>query len=254
MTLDHRQHHLENVRANLSLLLSPLQYVVDLPFAIGNWASETMTSRQNLIEENQKLREQQLEQNIRLQKLDALESENTRLRALLQSAKRGWERVLIAELLAVDSDPFKHQLLINKGSNHGVTEGHPIIDAHGVLGQVIHVAPNTSTVMLITDPSHAIPVQVNRNGLRAIAQGTGESDSLELPHIPNSADIEIGDLLVTSGLGQRFPPGYPIAIISDINIDPAESYASVSATPLGHLERSREVLLVWPEESEEEQP
>ena len=254
MTLDHRQHHLENVRASLSLLLSPLQYVVNLPFAIGNWADETMSTREKLIGENRKLRAQQLEQNIRLQKLAALESENARLRAMLQSAKRGWERVLVAELMAIDSDPFKRQVLINKGDNDGVTEGHPIVDAHGVLGQVIHVAPNTSTAMLVTDPSHAIPVQVNRNGLRAIAQGVGKADNLELPHIPNNADIEVGDLLVTSGLGQRFPTGYPVAIISEIKIDPSESYAQVIATPLGHLERSREVLLVWPQEDEDKQP
>lgn len=258
MTLDHRQHHLENFRASLSLLLSPLQYAVDLPVAIGNWASETMIAREKLITENRQLREQQLRQNIRLQKLESLKTENKRLRALLQSAERDWERVLIAELLAVDSDPFKHQVLVNKGANNGISEGHPLIDAHGVLGQVIHVAPNTSTAMLITDPSHAIPVQVNRNGLRAIAQGIGKFDSLELPHIPNNADIKIGDLLVTSGLGQRFPPGYPVAIISEIEIDPSKSYARVMAKPTGHLERSREVLLVWregePEAGEEQQP
>lgn len=254
MTLDHRQHHLENVRAGLSLLLSPLQYVVNMPFVVGNWANETMTTRSNLIEENRYLKERQLEQNIKLQKLAALESENNRLRAMLQSAERSWERVLVAELLAVDSDPFKRQVLLNKGSRDGVFEGHPIIDAHGVLGQVIHVAPITSTAMLVTDPSHAIPVQLNRNGLRAIAMGIGEPDKLELPHIPNNADIEMGDLLVTSGLGRRFPPGYPVARISDIHIDPTEPYARITATPLGQLERSREVLLVWPPEDEETAP
>ncbi len=246
MTLDHRQHHLEQIRSTISVVLSPIQYLADLPFAAGTWASETMASRNHLIDENRRLRQQQLEQAYKLQKLAALESENRRLRAMLQSAERSWERVLIAELLAVDFDPFTRQVLLNKGRTSGVFEGHPILDAHGVLGQVVHVAHHTSTAMLITDPSHAIPVELNRNGLRAIARGTGAPDRLEIPHIPNNTDIQVGDLLVTSGLGQRFPAGYPVGRIDKVEIRPTEAYAEVTATPLAHLERRREVLLVWP--------
>ncbi len=250
MTLDHRQHTLEGIRATLSVVVYPMQYLVNLPFVIGDWASESLASRNRLLNENRELRARGLEAQFKLQKLASLERENSRLRALLQSSSRRWERVLIAELVSVDFDPFKHQILLNKGSNDDVFEGHPLLDASGVMGQVIHVSPLTSTAMLITDPSHAIPVQVNRNGLRAIAVGTGEPAILDIPHIPNNADIEEGDLLVTSGLGLRFPAGYPVARVGRIVRDPTEPFATISAVPLAHLDRAREVLLVWPGEKE----
>lgn len=246
MTLDHRQHHLEGIRAGLAVVVYPLQYLVDLPFAAAGWASEALASRHHLLDENAQLRQEQLALRFKLQKLDALESENQRLRSLLQSSSRKWERVLIAELLQVDFDPFRHMVLLNKGSNDGVFEGHPLLDAHGVLGQVVHVSPLSSSAILITDPSHAVPVQVNRNGLRSLAVGTGEEGLLDIPHLPNNADIQVGDLLITSGLGLRFPPGYPVARVSHIEKDPTKPYASVQATPLAHLKRTREVLLVWP--------
>lgn len=250
MTLDHRQHTLEGIRATLSVVVYPMQYLVNLPFVIGDWASESLATRSHLLNENSGLRARELEARFKLQKLAALERENSRLRSLLQSSSRRWERVLIAELVSVDFDPFKHQILLNKGSSDDVFEGHPLLDASGVMGQVIHVSPITSTAMLITDPSHAIPVQVNRNGLRAIAVGTGEPAVLDIPHIPNNADIQEGDLLVTSGLGLRFPAGYPVATIAKIVRDPTEPFATISATPLAHLDRAREVLLVWPGDKE----
>ncbi len=253
MNLDHRQHHLEGIRATLSAIVYPLQYLVDLPFAIGGWASENLSARTTLLAENSELRERQLQLQFKLQKFEALESENQRLRALLQSSSRKWERVLIAELLQVDFDPFRHMVLLNKGSNDGVFEGHPLLDAHGVLGQVVHVSPLSSSAILITDPSHALPVQVNRNGLRALAVGTGEEGLLDIPHQPNNADIQVGDLLVTSGLGLRFPPGYPVATISSIEKDPTEPFATIQASPLAHLKSTREVLLVWPGSTEGEE-
>lgn len=230
-----------------------MQYLVNIPFDISDWASEALMDRRNLLAENRALRARELETQVTLLKLAALERENVRLRSLLQSSSRRWERVLIAELISVDFDPFKHQILLNKGSNEDVFEGHPLIDASGVIGQVIHVSPLTSTGMLITDPSHAIPVQVNRNGLRAIAVGTGEPASLDIPHIPNNADIQEGDLLVTSGLGRRFPPGYPVAEIARVDRNPAEPFATITAVPLAHLDRAQEVLLVWPEKQETEE-
>ncbi len=253
MTLDHRQHHLEGIRAGLSAIVYPLQYLVDLPFAVGNWASESLASRQTLLEENRALREKQLTLQFRLQKFEAMESENQRLRSLLQSSSRKWERVLVSELLQVDFDPFRHMVLLNKGSSDDVFEGHPLLDAHGVLGQVVHVSPLSSSAILITDPSHAVPVQVNRNGLRTLAVGTGKEGVLDIPHLPNNADIQVGDLLVTSGLGLRFPPGYPVATVSAIEKDPTEPFATVSATPLAHLKRTREVLLVWPAKEGDEE-
>lgn len=247
MTLDHRQHHLESIRAGLSVAVYPLQYVVNLPVALGEWAGEALSTRDRLLEENRDLRLERLKLQARLQKFTDLEAENARLRNLLGSSKKVGEQVLVGELLAVDMDPFKRQILLNKGNNDGVFEGQPLLDAHGIMGQVVHVSSLTSTAMLITDPSHAIPVQISRNGLRAIALGTGEADRIEIPHMPNNADVRIGDLLVTSGLGQRFPPGYPVARISSIDHDPSRPYAQVAAEPTAHLERSREVLLVWPQ-------
>ena len=247
MTVDHRQRHLEGIRSVISAVIYPLRYTVNLPFVVVNWVDETLTFRNNLIDENRALRKKQRLLEVKLQKLAFFEQENQRLRSMLQSAKRDWEKVLIAELMAIDFDPFKRLVQLNKGGRDGVFDGHPILDANGVVGQVIHVDPLSSTAMLITDPSHATPVHINRNGLRAIAMGTGEPNRLEIPHIPNSTDIKVGDLLVTSGLGLRFPPGYPVARISEININPSDSYAQVYAEPTAHLERTQEVLLVWPE-------
>jgi len=244
MTVDHRQHHLNTVRNGISILVYPLQQLVDLPSAAAHWAHDNLVSRASLQEENQQLRARQLLLEVRLQKLLSLEAENTRLRELLNSTRKLGEQVLIGELLAVDHEPFRRRILINKGSQAGVFEGQPLLDAYGVLGQVTEVMPFTSHALLITDPNHAIPVQVNRNGLRAIALGTGEVNRLEIPHIPNNADIEVGDLLITSGLGRRFPPGYPVAIITEFEKNPDQPYASVVAEPVAHLERSREILLV----------
>jgi len=252
MTVDHRQRHLEGIRSAISVAIFPLRYMVNLPFVFVDWADETLTFRSNLIHENRALKEKQQLLEVKLQKLAFFEQENRRLRSMLQSAKRDWEKVLIAELMAVDFDPFKRLVQLNKGGNDGVFDGHPILDANGIVGQVIHIDPFSSTAMLITDPSHATPVHINRNGLRAIAMGTGEPNRLEIPHIPNSTDIRVGDLLVTSGLGLRFPPGYPVARISEIKRIPSEAYAQVYAEPVAHLERTQEVLLVWPESDIEE--
>lgn len=246
MTLDHRQQHLQAIRSTVAVVLYPMEYLVSLPAKAGNWASEALAARTHLISENRSLRGQLLELEARLLKFDALLAENTRLREMLQSSHKVGERLLVAELLAVDMDPFKRQAVLNKGSRAGVYRGHPVLDAKGVMGQVSGVSPVSSVATLITDPSHAIPVQVNRNGLRAIALGTGEADRLELPHIPNNADIQVGDLLVTSGLDRRFPPGYPVAEVHRIDKDPSQSYASIQARPTAQLERVREVLLVWP--------
>ena len=225
MTVDHRQHHLDSVRGALSVLVYPLQRLVDLPGSTGEWFRESLSTRRELQEENASLRTQQLVLNTQLQKLEALEAENMRLRALLDSSFQVGERpMLIAELLSVDMDPYRHQIEINKGNLDRLFEGQPLLDSQGVMGQLIHVGPFTATAMLITDPSHAIPVQVNRNGLRTIALGTGAIDRLELPHIPNNADIRVGDLLIASGLGGRFPSGYPVAEVNEVIQDPGRAF------------------------------
>jgi rod shape-determining protein MreC len=246
MVVDHRQHHMEAIRSAISVVIYPIQYLVNLPVAVGHWMGESVSSREQLMEENERLRMQQLLFKAQLQKLAALRIENVRLRELLQSSKKVGENVLIAELLAIDLDPFSRQIVVNKGSNDNVYMGQPVLDAEGIMGQVVHVGPFSATVMLITDPNHAIPVHVNRNGLRAIALGTGAPDVLEIPYLPNSADIQKGDLLTSSGLGGRFPADYPVARITQVEINPTQPYATVTAEPIALLERSREVLLVWP--------
>ena len=168
-----------------------------------------------------------------------------RLRDLVDSSFKVGDRVLVAELSSVDLDPYKQQVIINKGAASGAFEGQPVLDAHAVMGQVINVTPFSSTVLLITDTSHALPVQVLRNGLRTIAVGTGRIDELKLPYLPTNSDIVEGDLLVTSGLGGKFPPGYPVATVTRIDRSPDAPFSSVLAQPRAHLDRSREVLLVW---------
>ena len=245
MVLDHRQHRLDDLRAVLLAVTYPLQVAVDLPVAAARWAADSLATRRRLQEENLRLRARNLLLEAQNQKLAALEAENQRLRELLHAARRVGERVLIAELLAVDLDPYRHRVVLNKGSRHGIRPGQPLVDAHGVMGQVVEVGPFSSVAMLISDPGHAIPVQVNRTGLRAIAYGTGSSDRLLLPHLPRTADVREGDLLVSSGLGERFPPGYPVGVIIQVRRDPGGAFTEAEARPAARLRRSREVLLVW---------
>ena len=249
MVMDHKYKSLETVRAGLSVAIYPIQLLVEVPDTVSEWFSESLATRRHLQEENDSLHTQIFMQKAQMQKLASLESENIRLRELLDSSFEVGEKVIIAELLSVNLDPYKHQIVINKGQLDDIYPGQPLLDAEGVMGQIVHAGPYTSTAVLITDTAHAIPVQVNRNGLRSIALGSGTIDRLDLPYIPNSADIRSGDLLITSGLGGRFPPGYPVAVVSSVQHDPGRTFSRVMATPLAHLNRSREVLLVWPGET-----
>ena len=246
MTVDHRYGHLESLRSALSVIVYPMQYLVNLPVRLVHWAYESLDTRESLLLDNQQLRKEQLLLSSRLQKYEVLEMENQRLRKLLESSLKLKERVLIAELLDVDLQPFRHTVLINKGEREGVYDGQPIVDADGIMGQIVHVGPFSSTALLITDPSHALPVQINRNGLRAIAVGTGQSQNLQLEYLPNNADVRQGDLVISSGLGSHFPSGYPVGVVTEIKLDPAEPFARVLVTPSARLEQSREVLLLWP--------
>jgi rod shape-determining protein MreC len=245
MVADHRYDHLSSLRSALSFLTYPLQLLAESPVTLTHWVGRTLSSRKTLRSENRRLHRQNLALRGRLQKLTALEAENVRLRGLLESSFKVGDRVLVAELMAVDLDPYRQQVVVNRGSSSGVYRGQPVLDADAVMGQVTSVNPFTSTVVLITDPSHSLPVQLNRNGLRTIAIGTGRINTLELPHLPNNADVQVGDLLVTSGLGGRFPPGYPVAEVTSVKREPGQPFAQVRATPSAHLDRTREALLVW---------
>lgn len=243
--LDHRYQHLESLRALLSLFAYPLQNLSSLPIEASSAVVDVLDSKEDIARRNEQLRRENLMLLARLQQMAALESENMRLRDLVGSSLRIGERALIAELVAVDLDPYRHHVVINKGTLAGAFVGQPVLDAHAVMGQVEHVNPLSSTVVLITDANHALPVQVLRNGLRAIAYGTGRIDQLELPHLPYNADIRMGDRLVTSGLAGPFPPGYPVATVSDVHREPGQAFPTVLATPSANLDRSREALLVW---------
>ncbi len=245
MTMDHRWHYLDSLRGAMSLVIYPLQSLVDLSTSPLRMAGHYLQSRSALQKEVEELRTRQTLLKAQLQRLIALEAENRRLRSLLRTSRETVEETTVAEIVAVDLDPFSRRIVIDKGSRDRVFPGQPLLDANGIMGQVIHVEPFSSTAMLLTDPGHAVPVQVNRTGLRAVAMGTGASNRLDVPFIPNNADIREGDVLISSGLGGRFPAGHPVATVTLVKSDPSRPYAVVEAAPVAHLDRIREVLLVW---------
>ena len=234
-----------HVRVYLSSLVSPLQYIANAPGTLLDTMSTQVQTRSSLIEQTKQQEQQLFTLRSRLLKLDQLEHENQRLRELLGSPVHKESRKMVAELLSVDSDPFSHQVLINKGALDGVYNGQPVINDQGVIGQVLHVGSTTSRVLLVTDSSHGIPVRVLRNDLRAIASGSGELDKLELRNLPRNTDVQVGDLLVTSGLGGRFPEGYPVATVTRSDYVEGKPFAQVEAKPLVALDRLRYLLLLW---------
>ncbi|GAB4391224.1 MAG: rod shape-determining protein MreC [Gammaproteobacteria bacterium] len=252
MVFDHRNHNTQDIRKVLSIVVAPIQYMVDMPMRAIDWLQTSLTSKQALILENAHLHAQQTLLKAKVQQLLALEKENNYLRALLKSSPRAGGDVVVAQLLAVDSDPFVQQIVLDKGTQDNIYVGQPVLDANGVMGQIIQVGPLTSHVLLITDTRSAVPVVVNRNGVRAIAVGTGSLGVMALQNVSKTTDIRQGDVLLTSGLGQRFPPGYPVGIISKINKNAGDHFATVEVKPSAHLDRSRLVLLVWPSKEQAE--
>lgn len=238
-------NNLERVRALLQTAMVPVYWVADLPSRVADWGSGTLQTRSSLVEENDRLRRENLVLQGRSSQMSSLQAENVRLRALLNSSELVRDDVVVAELIGVSPDPARHQLVINKGESDGVFVGQPLIDAGGLIGQVVEVSGASARALLITDPTHSIPVQVNRNGVRAIAEGSGALGSLEIHHVSATTDIREGDLLVTSGLGGRFPVGYPVAVVTEIERDPGEAFARIVAVPSAALDRSRHVLLVF---------
>jgi len=245
LSLDQKTRHLESLRTALSLLTDPVKYLVDMPITLFRQTADSIHSHTDLKKENEHLREDHLMQQTRLLKLDALEKENIRLRALLENSFKLGEQVMIAELLSIKMAPYEHIVSVNKGTRFGVHPQQAVMDENGVVGQVIRSFPMSADVMLITDPNHAIPVQVNRNGLLTIAVGSGQINRLVLPFLPNDADIKPGDLLITSGLGGVFPQGYPVAVVDKFTSESDKPFATVTATPKAFLDRSRELMIVW---------
>lgn len=245
MVVDARFDLLKPARKQASLVLMDAYWITDLPGRLWEGVASQFGSRTELVAENEKLKTENLLLQGRMQKLAALTEQNVRLRELLNSSALVNEKVEVAELIGMDPNPFTHRIIINKGERDGVVLGQPVLDARGLMGQVVELMPYTSRVLLLTDSTHSIPVQVNRNGLRAIASGTGNPERLELRHVADTADIKEGDLLVSSGLGQRFPAGYPVATVKEVIHDSGQPFAIVRAVPTAALNRSRYMLLVF---------
>jgi rod shape-determining protein MreC len=253
MVVDARFTLLKPVRAYMGQVLMEFYWITDLPVRTWDGISAQLTSHSELLAENEKLKAEALLLQRRVQKLAALTEQNVRLRELLNSSEVVDDEVLVGELIGVDPNPFTHRIIIDKGGKDGVFLGQPVLDARGLMGQVVEVMPYTARVLLLTDTTHSIPVQVNRNGLRAIAVGTGNPERMELRHVADTADIKEGDLLVSSGLGQRFPAGYPVATVKEVIHDSGQPFAIVRAVPTAALNRSRYLLLVFTDARSAEQ-
>lgn len=251
MVLDHGNQHLTSVRKALSVLLHPVQFLVSAPFDISRSISASLETRGKLMADNRRLNQEALVQNARLQRMAALEAENARLRALLDSTVKVGDSILIAEIVSVDMNPYRNMIVINKGGQDGVYVGQALIDADGIVGQVTRDRLYSAEAMLVTDVDHALPIELARNRLRSIAVGTGELDRLSLPFLPSNADVREGDLLVSSGLGGTFPPGYPVGVVRQVNSITGQPFLEVNAEPAAALNRIREVLLIIPEINED---
>ena len=243
--VDHRTTLLKPVRYSLAVLMTPIQYVSNAPKRVAEWSSDGVKSKDQLQRENVALSNQVRLLERRVQKLASTVAENKRLKELMSSSEIVDDRVIVAEIVGVDPDPYRHEVIVNKGRSDGLYEGQAVLDADGLMGQIIEVGPVTSRALLISDSTHGLPVHANRNGVRAIAVGSGILDKLRLIHVPDTADLEVGDLLVSSGLGGRFPKGYPVGVVSKVSHDPGQPFAIVEARPTAHLDRSRYVLLVF---------
>ena len=246
MVYDHQTGSLRQIHAALATVVWPVQVIVDAPHSLLIWAEDKLATHRALVAENDRLKGQLLQEQATLQQFAALQQENQRLRDLMQAAAQVKGRVSAATILSAALDPFRHLVVIDKGTYDGVYEGQTVLDAYGIVGQVTRADPLASEVTLISDPGQAIQVEVNRTGLRTLAVGNAELSQLTLPYVTNSADIKQGDLVVTSGLGGHYPAGYPVGVITRFDRDPAEPFAHVSARTAADLSSGHEVLLFWP--------
>ena len=245
MVADQRYPQIQRVRSWLTTIAFPVQKGVDLPFRAWNWLGQSFADRNRLRAENLELTGRLRLANLQLQRFAVLEEENRRLRNMRENSAGIAERVLVASILNVDLDPFRHRVLLDKGASDGVFQGQAILDAEGIFGQVSRVNAQTSEAILISDAEHAIPVQSNRSGVRTIAVGTGDPAKLSLPFVTTEADLKVGDLLLSTGIGGVFPRGYPVAQITKVERAATATFALVEARPTANLDRDREVLLAW---------
>jgi rod shape-determining protein MreC len=245
---DHKMTSFERVRGYLQSLVSPLQYLATAPKQLLDWSVDNMVTKKQLVEDNKTLKMNELVYKERAIQLRIVQQENDRLRALLHSPVRVNVKTMLAEILSVDGDPYSQQVVINRGANDDVHEGQAIVDDQGVVGQILHAGTITSRVLLITDVSHAVPVRIERNGTRLVASGTGNINRMSINHVSNSTDIKPGDLLVTSGLGGKYPEGYPVARVTIVKKDESRPFAYVQSEPIAQINRLRYLLLLWPQD------
>ncbi|AXX58692.1 Rod shape-determining protein MreC [Vibrio vulnificus] len=248
MLADGRLDAFSGVRYFLNSLVAPIQYTANLPRSMFDGVYERFSTRQSLLEGNQNLKREVLRLRSDLLLLEQYKEENQRLRKLLGSSFVRDEKKMVAEVMAVDTSPYRHQVVIDKGRIDGVYIGQPVINEKGIVGQITFVAAHNSRVLLLSDAKNAIPVQVVRNDIRVIASGNGDIDEIQLEHIPTSTDIQVDDLLVTSGLGGVYPEGYPVAYVTSVEHDTRREFAAIKAKPVVEFDRLRYLLLVWPNE------
>ena len=251
MLVDHRTRQLEGLRNILQTAVYPVMFISTIPREVMRGVSGSMQSSSELQADNESLRQENLLLHSRLEKLHSLEADNLRLKRLLGQSEQIAERVLLAELVEVSLEPYTQKISLNKGSRDGVYVGQPVINGDGVVGQVVHTSQFQSTVTLLTDPGSAVPVMVIRNGLRSVLFGTGVRNKLSLPYLTADADIRIGDVLISSGMGGRFPTGYPVATVTEIKQEPSDEFLTINTLPVTQLDHGREVLLIWPEIAKE---
>ncbi|MDP1520265.1 rod shape-determining protein MreC [Porticoccus litoralis] len=225
----------------------PLYWITNIPARLSEFGDESVVSRQQLEEENEQLRTELLILKGRMQRTTEVVAENVRLRNLLNATEMLKDQVLVAELIGVSPDPTRHTILINRGEENGVYVGQALLDADGLMGQVVEVHRSSSKVLLVTDTAHALPVQTLRNGARSIAEGSGDYNQLSLRYVPPTMDIVVGDRLVSSGLGGRFPVGYPVGVVTEVQTVVGEPYLSVKLKPSARIDRSRHLLLLFSE-------
>jgi rod shape-determining protein MreC len=245
MVLDQRGGWLNQARFLLQAAAYPLQLAVSSPSAAWAWIKESTQTREALREENRRLRTRENELALRALNYEGLARENAQLRGLKDALPAIADRWLVAEIVNVELTTLRQRLLINRGTTNGVFAGQAVLDDSGLLGQTMHLGPWSAEVILVTDPEHAVPVQIERTGLRTIAVGAGNEGALTLPYLPANADVKRGDLLITSGLGGVFPPGYPVARVAEVHRDAVQPAAQIRAVPLAHINYDREVALVW---------
>ena len=244
ISVDRQSNYLNPVRETLSFVVYPIQLAVDLQIGLTETISSYLKTQKTLMNDLEKLRTENLQLSVRAQRYSAVKRENSRLRDLLDFPVVPDQRTIVANILSIDTKSGSQQIVVNKGENTGAQVGQAMVDVHGVIGQVIKVGPYSAIGLLITDPKHSIPVELNRTGLRAVVTGIDESKKLSLSFVPMDADVVTGDLVVSSGLGNRFPSGYPVGTIKSVARVEGESFADISVEPISDLTFSREVLLV----------